>query len=572
MAKLAIAVLSCALFACGPRATGSGDAGGGSGDGQVGLHVLTAIEVTPTNPIVELDLNQPGSQGFAAMGRFQDGNDMDISDRVNWSVVNPAVGTLSGTTLNIPGFPTTTVEVSRIKAELDGITGEAQITVVAYRRSGSSQDFFFVLPYQPPTGEVAKPLEFGTAVPALDVFFLMDTTASMIEEIVNLRSALTNTVVPGIQAAVANTQFGAASFEDFPIAPYGATSCPVSGTPDQPLRVFSNITNNITALQTAMNSYSVGNAPRGCGASWPESSIEAMYLVATGAALVGPGSTNVPASNIGFRPKTMPVVVTITDAIANAAGETRTCNTLDGGSATTGYASSISTAHTRQQAKDALRAKCARTVGIAPIVPLINNCSAEADLEDFATTTGARVPPNAWDLGGRPAGCSATQCCTGINGAGRNTDANGLCPLVFRVDANGAGVSTNVVTGIQLLTRFAQFDVTSERQGVTTDIDGNALPAPHTTADFIKSVRPTGFMLPAAPPVVPNPTFDATTFYGVTPNTRVQFDVKALNDFVMQTADAQIFRATIRVVASGCTDLDQRDVLILVPPNPIVIQ
>lgn len=79
-------------------------------------------------------------------------------------------------------------------------------------------------------------------------------------------------------------------------------------------------------------------------------------------------------------------------------------------------------------------------------------------------------------------------------------------------------------------------------------------------------------MLPAAPPVVPNPTFDATTFYGVTPNTRVQFDVKALNDFVMQTADAQIFRATIRVVASGCTDLDQRDVLILVPPNPIVIQ
>jgi hypothetical protein len=79
-------------------------------------------------------------------------------------------------------------------------------------------------------------------------------------------------------------------------------------------------------------------------------------------------------------------------------------------------------------------------------------------------------------------------------------------------------------------------------------------------------------MLPPSPPVVPNPTFDTTTFYGVTPNTRVQFDVKALNDFLPQTADAQIFKATIRVVAGGCTDLDQREVLILVPPNPIIIQ
>lgn len=572
MTKLAIAVLSCALFACGPRAAGNADGGGGGSDAPVGLHVLTAIEVTPTNPIVELDLNQPGTQGFSAMGRFQDGNDMDISDRVNWSVVNPAVGTLSGATLTIPPFPVTTVEVSRIKAELDGITGEAQITVVAYRRSGAQQDFFFVLPYMPPTGEVAKPLEFGTAVPALDVFFLMDTTSSMIEEIQNLRNALTNTVIPGIQNAVANTQFGVGSFEDFPVGLHGATSCVFTGQPDQPLRVFQTMTSTISSVQSAMNNYSIGPNTRGCGASWPESSIEAMYLVATGQGLSGPGSTNVPATNIGFRPKTMPVVLTITDALSNAAGEARRCYALDGSYADTGYGSSISTAHTRQQAKDALVNKCARMVGIAPIATNIGNCSSEADLEEFATATGARVPPAAWDLGGRPAGCAANQCCTGIDGVGRLPDGNGLCPLVFRTNAMGAGVSTNVVTGIQLLTRFAQFDVTSERHGVTTDIDGNALPTPHTTADFIKAVIPTGFMLPPAPPVVPNPTFDMTTFYGVTPSTRVQFDVKALNDFLPQTVDAQIFKATIRVVASGCTDLDQREVLILVPPNPIIIQ
>ncbi len=580
MAKLAIAVLSCLLFACGPRAS-SGTDGGGDGDAPVGLHVLTAIEVTPTNPIVELDLNQPGSQGFSAMGRFQDGNDMDISDRVNWSLTNPAVGTLSGTaTLDIPGFATTTVEVSRIKAELDGITGEAQITVVAYRRSGPQQDFFFVLPYMPPTGEVAKPLDFGTAIPALDVFFLMDTTGSMFEEITNLKNGLTNTIVPGIQTQIPNTQFGVGAFEDFPIAPFGSTAgsqCGRGGlpTPDQPLHLFQTITNNISSVQAGVNMLSTATGPIGCGNDTPESMIEGIYQVATGAGLTGPSPTNVPAHTGGvggasFRAGTMPVIVTISDAVSHAPGENRTCSST--GEQINYSGATLAAAHTRAQTKTALAGICARSVGVASIPNIALDCTAQPDLEDFATATGARVPPSVWDVPARPAGCAAGQCCTNNDGTGRAPDADGLCPLVFRTNATGTGLGGHIVTGLKMLTRFALFDVTSEKQGVTTDIDGNPLPAPHTTADFIKAITPTGFMLPPAPPVVPNPTFDATTFYGVTPNTRVQFDVRALNDFLPQTADAQIFRATIRVLAGGCTDLDQRDVLILVPPNPIVIQ
>jgi len=79
-------------------------------------------------------------------------------------------------------------------------------------------------------------------------------------------------------------------------------------------------------------------------------------------------------------------------------------------------------------------------------------------------------------------------------------------------------------------------------------------------------------MLPPPPPALPDPTFDATTFHNVTPGTKVSFTVNAYNDFVMQTNTAQIFRATIRVLAGGCTALDQREVLILVPPTPITIQ
>lgn len=577
MAKLAIVGLCALLVACGPKVSGSGDAGNGDGGGDL-RHVLTAIEVTPTNPIVELDLNMPGSQTFAATGRFQDGNDGDISDRVNWSVSNPAVGALNGTTLEIPGFASVTVEVSRIRAELDGIAGEAQITVVAYRRTGTSTDFFFVLPYMDPAGEVAKPLDFGTVVPSLDVFFMMDTTGSMIGEITNLQNALTSTVVPGIQAAVPNTQFGAGSFEDFPLSPYGALRGADCGqnnnqNPDQPFRLLQGITSNVSAVQTAVGQLSTGGAPIGCGSDWPESAMEGLYQVATGAGITGPSPASVPANTsgvggVGYRAGTMPVVVTVTDAMMHGPGEGGSCS---GQSAN--YTGAVAaSAHSRAQTKTALANICARSVGIASFQPnLALSCSGQADLEDFATSTGARVPPAAWDVGARPPGCAAGQCCTAQNGAGRAPDAQGLCPLVFLTDGAGTGLGTNIVTGIRMLTRFAQFDVTSDRQGVLADIDGNPLPLPHTTADFIKQVIPTGFMVPAAPPVVPNPTFDMTTFFGVTPGTRVAFDVKALNDFLPQTANAQIFRATIRVLAGGCTALDQREVLILVPPTPLVI-
>nr|HPH66857.1 hypothetical protein [Kofleriaceae bacterium] len=125
--------------------------------------------------------------------------------------------------------------------------------------------------------------------------------------------------------------------------------------------------------------------------------------------------------------------------------------------------------------------------------------------------------------------------------------------------------------GIQMLTRFATFDVNSERDGVATDVDGRPLPAGRTTAEFLKTIVPVSFVKPPPPPALPDPTFDAVAFHKVTPSTKVSFNVAAFNDFVPQTADAQIFRATIRVLAGGCTPLDQRDVVILVPPTPVVV-
>ncbi len=587
MIRLASIIAVTALVGCGPTVSNNDNSADGDAeddavdddDGPVGPHVLASILVDPTDPLIELDLNMPGSQAFTATGYFMDGQQEDLTGQVTWTIANPNVGVMNGSTLEIPAFPASVAEVSRIGATLDGITGEAQITVVAYRRSGAAQDFFFVLPFQEPTGPAAKPLAFGTEIPALDVFFLMDTTGSMIGSITNLANTLTGTIVPGVQAEVPNSQFGVGSYEDFPVDGHGSTNslagCGTGASaPDQPFRLFQTLSADVAATQAGISQLTANGGPRGCGADWPESGIEALYQASTGAGLAGPGLTSVPPNTtgiggVGFRPGTMPVFVQVTDAMMHGPGETATCA---GGAASAAYSPTVAAmAHSRAETKTALNNICARVVGVAAI-PNPNlappDCSGQTDLEDFATATGALVPPGAWDAGVRPANCAANQCCTGIGGAGRAPNANGLCPVVFQASSTGSGLGTNIVTGIRMLARFATFDVTSERVGETTDIVGTPL-ASGTTADFIKAVTPASFMLPPPPPTLPTPTFDATSFQNVTPGTQVEFTVTAFNDFVMQTANAQIFRAKIRVLASGCTALDEREVLILVPPAPV---
>jgi hypothetical protein len=575
-----VAVVSAFVIACGPskkKGAGGDDDGGGDASVPPG-HTLESVTITPTNPIIELDLHATGTQPFAVAANYADGDVEDITGDVTWTIANPAVGSITNSVLQTPSFAASNAIASKLTASYMGIDGLAQVTVVAYRKTGTTQDFFFTLPYQDPAGLQDKPLDFATAIPSLDVFFLMDTTGSMNGEIQNLQSALNTVVTPGIKSAVADSQFGVGSLQDFPILPYGvASGCP-GGQGDQPFRLFQPITNILTSVANAVTALAPSGVPIGCGNDFPEGGLEAIYQAATGEGLTTPSPTNIPANHtgvggVGFRAGVMPTIVTITDAFTHGTGETATCttNTTTWQSA---YAGAVAAAaHSRAQTKTALNNICARSVGIAAIrtdVPLA--CSADEYLRDLATATGARVPPVAWDVGLRPAGCMAGQCCTSYDGTGRAPDADGLCPVVFWAHQDGTGVSDSIVTGVQMLTRFATFNVPTDREGLATDINGVPLPAGHTTADFLKAIPPKSFVLPPPPPALPNPTFDTTTFYNVTPGTQVTFDVDAFNDFVPQTNDAQIFKATIKVTASGCTPLDQRDVLILVPPTPIVIE
>ncbi|HSN27146.1 MAG TPA: hypothetical protein VLT45_12700 [Kofleriaceae bacterium] len=84
-----------------------GDAGtGGDANADAAMlpHTLTSLSVTPTNPIVELDLNQTGTQDFTVTANYADGATEDVTASASWTVMNPNVGVMSGATLQIPSF------------------------------------------------------------------------------------------------------------------------------------------------------------------------------------------------------------------------------------------------------------------------------------------------------------------------------------------------------------------------------------------------------------------------------------------------------------------------------------
>ncbi|MEM7151695.1 MAG: hypothetical protein AAF799_02590 [Myxococcota bacterium] len=522
-------------------ATGDDTAGDETFGGDVEVLFL---EVTPGETVLEVDLGTPASQQFLVNAVLSDGSAIDVTADATWAVSDPVVGAMNGNTLEIPAFVDASFTSAIVTAGVGSRTGQAQITIAAY---ATAEDFFFVLPFNDPAGEQSKPLTFSTEVKSMDVFVSMDTTGSMSGAVNNLQQSMATTIIPGIQALVPDTQFGGGTFEDFPVSPYGATT-------DSPFELFQEITGDIMAVQNAVLSFSLGS-----GADGPESGYEALYQIATGEGLNSPAPTNVPPNasgigGVGFREGALPIVVSVTDAVSHDTVDA-SCSRL--------YAGAVAgVAHSQQEATDALNNICARVVQIALAQ---GTCSALADGIALAEATGSIIPPEAWDIGGRPAGCAADQCCTGQAGAGMPTNADGLCPMAYLAQSNGTGVDTSFSSAIQLLAAYGSFGVTSVVTGGNTDTEGNPLPDGTSTADFIKGVTPSSHG-PVPLPGVPDPTIGPESFENVIPDTDVIFDVRAFNDFVEQGNQPRLFTANIEVLADTCGELDSREVFILVPP------
>lgn len=146
--------------------------------------------------------------------------------------------------------------------------------------------------------------EIGNA----DIVFLIDATASMRQEIEQIRKRLRDRIAPGINEAIPGARLGVATFADFPAGNYGDPAT------DYPFRLHLRTSSELEQVQAAVDSIRLGN-----GMDEPESQVEALYQLATGEGIGAyvPASLGCPGGGRGyacFRDDALPVVLLFTDA------------------------------------------------------------------------------------------------------------------------------------------------------------------------------------------------------------------------------------------------------------------
>ncbi len=397
-------------------------------------------------------------------------------------------------------------------------------------------DFYFVLPYQGP-GDEGK-LSFSTSVRKADVFISMDTTGSFGEEIDAVNSALSDTIVPGIEEIIDDVAFGVGRFEDMPLDPYGLSD-------DLPYELLQSVTTDLDKVQEGLSELK----PTGGGLDIAESGYEALYQWASGAGLPEFGFAPFAPKGIGgvgFRGDSLPIIVHITDAISHEGSD---------------YADEVPGAHGSAAAFLALQSIGARVIGVDSLENANTDDDPRAQLEELATETKALIPPDK-DSG---------KCLMGVDNAPiapKKVDGRELCPVVFDVAPDGSGLGDLIVDAVAQLATLGTLDISTRARGGTEGLGDAKVVANHTTADFIQSITPVD-------PPPKGATIDKKVVRNVTPGSTVEFDLEAFNDFQPSKKVDQLFEAQIDVLGDEVTVLDVRNVYIIVPryvPEPVIIR
>jgi hypothetical protein len=396
-------------------------------------------------------------------------------------------------------------------SDSDGVSDLIEVTAGTNPNDASENprtlgDFVFLVPYMEPPDPARDTLSFSTDIQFADVYFLVDCTGSMGGELGNLRSGLTSTIIPGIDAAIPDAWFGVGRFEDYPTSPYGGGS-------DRAYENYLNSTPDAAAAQEAVNRLNLRSGNDG-----PESHVPALHAVATGcgdgggigvaddAACADPGLNGYPH----FRAGAVPVILLMTDApFHNGPGGANPYGGIPG-----------VTPPTYDQIVAELNAIHARVIGV--------NSGADygqPHLAQLARDTGTM-------------------------------DAAGT-PLVYDVGGDGSRLGVEIIDAVG--------DVAN---AIPMDISARAVDDPSDDVDatlFIDRIVPAP---DAGDPCTPGLTVEGDIFRAVLPGSTVCFDIiPRQNDSVEHTPEPQLFMATVQVWGDDVTNLDERDIYFLVPPH-----
>ncbi len=380
---------------------------------------------------------------------------------------------------------------------------------------------YVTLPYHPP-GEMGdhpqREFTFSTRIRSADIMFLVDTTGSMGSTISAVQSTLSSTIIPGVVSALGplgDARYGMAAHGDFAEGGTNSDGC---------MRVYQRLDAN-SALSQAATSRLVASG----GGDGPESMAPATHALISGHGIPQYGGTATRVMNPAtdcpsapgsptpfgwgcFLPGRVPVIVLFSDA------DWHNGPSMPGGN----FYGSAPGAATYNQLVTEMNAHGAFFVGID-----VGGGSTFANSQTLARAT------------------------TTLDGSGN--------PIAFR--GAPSSVAAAVVSAISTITGQSRQDITTNTTGDPTEM---RLTAPHTTADFVRAVVPTRG-IPDMPAGYDHR--DMTTFYAVAPSTQVVFTVDFYNDFQPGTSVAQVFRATIHVLGRAGTEVDHRDVFIVVPAD-----
>lgn len=433
---------------------------------------------------------------------------------------------------------------------------------------------YFVVPFG--EGEQKKRFSFSTGVKEADIYFLVDTTASMQPAIDNIKTSLDTTIIPKILngdptanppiPAIPGAWVGVGDFKDIPWLPWGSETDDVyRWRYDIPGvgRVVGDITepaNDGGVFAAPENVRQIlGFLTASGGGDGPESTTQALWMAAstldyrvTGGGGPWPpnepsqavcGALNPPqtapcyvatawqaecdaANRIGracFRPGKLPVFAIITDAAFH-----------NGPSSANDYAfppspGAVLGARPYTAVVQTLNAISAKVVGVSVDTGLPGQ--ARYELGQIATATGSEYAPP--------------------GGAAR--------PLVTAKDTTSGNVSDELVRLIGLLAGQGLNNVTTVRSNYScagnVDCDGDNLPdppyenpppnelstTPFDALQLIRKVSPVAMSEPT-----PYISIDAETFYGIRGEAIVEFEVTALNSVINPMA-LKVFRVLLKV-------------------------
>lgn len=248
------------------------------------------------------------------------------------------------------------------------------------------EDFYVVLPYMDPPQ--LRELSFRARLGRADVFFLIDTTGSMLGALNNVRGSLRDTIVPALDGAIADLAMGVGDFRDFDVSPFGSTG-------DWTVVVRQPMTSDVPTVQASLDSLRVGG-----GGDIPEASTEALYETAAGTCAAGTGF-----GGACFRTMSHPIVVHVTDAVFH-----------NGPDPVNDYGAAVPSARSWTMAVDALNANDVNVVGVAvnlvsvPFLPP----PARPDLQELTRLTDSRGASGALTVYNAPSGMVSTSVVDGI--------------------------------------------------------------------------------------------------------------------------------------------------------------